>query len=40
MSTLICDQTFHKTDNSRGRMINALLEITWNYEDNEFFVIG
>ena len=60
MSTLICDQTFHKTDNSRGRMISALraalnaaeqgenevtinydnLEITWNYEDNEFFVIG
>ena len=60
MSTLICEQDFHKTDNSRARMINSLraalnaaeqgeneitiqydnLEITWNYEDGEFFVIG
>jgi hypothetical protein len=60
MSTLICEQGFYKTDNSRSRMIKALrealnaaeggenevtviydnLEITWNYQDGEFFVIG
>lgn len=60
MSSLIAQQDFHKTDNSRQRMITALraalnaaeqgenevtiqydnLEITWDYEDGEFFVIG
>ena len=60
MSTLIAEQDFYKTDNSRQRMISALraalnaaeqgenevtiqydnLEITWNYDDGEFFVIG
>jgi len=60
MSTLLCDQEFVKTENSRKRMIDALrsalnsaesgesevtinfdnLEITWNYKDCEFFVIG
>jgi len=60
MSTLIAEQDFHKTDNSRERMVHSLraalnaaeqgenevtiiydnLEITWNFEDGEFFVIG
>ena len=60
MSTLIAEQDFHKTDNSRERMVGALraalnaaeqgenevtiqydnLEITWDYDDGEFFVIG
>ena len=60
MSTLIAEQNFYKTDNSRERMIAAFraainaaeqgenevsiiydnLEITWNFEDGEFFVIG
>jgi len=60
MSSLICEQDFIKTDNSRERMIDALraalnaaeqgenevtidydnLEITWVFDDGEFFVIG
>ena len=60
MSTLIAELDFHKTDNSRERMVAAFraalnaaeqgenevtitydnLEITWNFEDGEFFVIG
>ena len=60
MSTLVYEQDFFKTDNSRERMIMALraalnaaeqgenevtinydnLEITWNFEDGEFFTIA
>jgi hypothetical protein len=60
MSSLICEQNFYKTENSRSRMIGALraalnaaesgenevtiiydnLEINWDYEHGEFFVIG
>ena len=60
MSTIIAEQDFVQTDNSRQRMIGALraalnaaeqgenevsiiydnLEITWNFDDGEFFVIG
>lgn len=60
MSSLICEQDFHKTKTSRQRLIVALraalnaaekgenevdihydnLEIVWNFDDGEFFVVG
>ena len=57
---IIAEQIFHKTNDSRERMIEALraainaaeqgenevaiiygnIEVTWNFDDGEFFVIG